>query len=484
MGAGIPTLEGRAPGSQPVDPGPGPGACPGPPTQAGAALKLPRLLAQTVRHFFPHFNDWLQALPDARLQEAITYPRHFLAWWGILLYLLQLGSRRSLDFDLSADSNALANLNRLAGTRLTTRPVHDTLDYYLGHSQPEGFAKVRRHMAGRLVRMKALDSARLQGRLRLLVDGTGHLRFHKKHCDRCLVQRHQHTTVYLHQVLEAKVLGPVGLVLSVGSAFLENANDPGPGAAEQRKQDCELKAFDRLEKQLKRDFPQTRFCLSGDNEFACGRVLAVCQKNRWSYLLVFKPGRTPALYAEFQALLGACPGHRLERAADGVKRLYRWLEGLPYRDSAGRDWVFNALECQETVNGATTTFAWITDLEVNAATVEELAASGREHWCIENEGFNRQKNSGLNLEHIYSTDPEKLKAYYYLLQIAHLLLQLLEKGSLLRQLAQEYAQETAAQLFGSLKHLAKRLLDGLRYGELPADPEAVGQIRFEPWNTS
>ncbi len=121
---------------------------------------------------------------------------------------------------------------------------------------------------------------------------------------------------------------------------------------------------------------------------------------------------------------------------------------------------------------------------MNAATVEELAASGREHWCIENEGFNRQKNSGLNLEHIYSTDPEKLKAYYYLLQIAHLLLQLLEKGSLLRQLAQEYAQETAAQLFGSLKHLAKRLLDGLRYGELPADPEAVGQIRFEPWNTS
>jgi hypothetical protein len=437
-----------------------------------------------VRHFFPDFNDRLKALPDARLQEAITYPRHFLAWWGILLYLLQLGSRRSLDFDLSADSNVLANLNRLAGTHLTTRPVHDTLDYYLGHSQPEGFARVRRHLAYRLVRMKALDPARLQGRLRLLIDGTGHLRFRQKHCERCLVQRHEHTTVYLHQVLEAKVLGPAGLVVSIGSAFIENADDAGAGSAQQRKQDCELKAFDRLQEQIKRDFPQTRFCVSGDSEFACGRVLQICRDNRWSYLLVFKPGRTPALYAEFEALLTLCPGNRLERETAGVTRVYRWVKGLAYRDSHGRDWVFNALECQETVAGQTTTFAWITDLEVSAVTVVEVADSGREHWCIENEGFNRQKNSGLNLEHIYSTDPEKLKAYYYLLQIAHLLLQLLEKGSLLRQLAQAYAQASAAQLFGGLKHLGKRLLEGLRYGELPAELAAVGQIRFEPWNTS
>ena len=58
------------------------------------------------------------------------------------------------------------------------------------------------------------------GRLQLLVDGTGHLCFHKKHCERCLVQKHEHTTVYLHQVLEAKVLGPAGLVLSAGTEFI------------------------------------------------------------------------------------------------------------------------------------------------------------------------------------------------------------------------------------------------------------------------
>jgi len=422
-------------------------------------------------------------LPDRRDQDAITYPRHFLAWWGILLYLLQLQARRNLDFDLSSDSHALANVNRLAGTDLTTRPVHDTLDYFVAHSSVAGFAALRRSMLRALLRQKALDPARVQGRARLLADGTGHLAFGKKHCDRCLVQRHETRTVYLHQVLEVKVLGPAGMVLSIGSAFIENSDDPGTGSPQQRKQDCELKALDRAAAQIKRDFPQTRFCLSGDSEFGCGRVLQLCKDKRWSYLLVFKPGRTPALYEEFQALLRLCPANQLTCGSDGVVRLYRWVEGLRYEDSVGRQWSFNAVQLQETVGGVTTTFAWITDLEVTAATVEEVADSAREQWRIENEGFNRQKNSGLNLEHVYAIDPDKLQVYYLLLQIAHILLQLVEKGSLLRQLAATLGKEPW-QWLGSLKNLGKRLLEGLRFGTLPEAIEPVGQIRFAAWDTS
>ena len=34
--------------------------------------------------------------------EAIVYETRFLAWWGLWLYLGQLGSRRQLDFQLDA----------------------------------------------------------------------------------------------------------------------------------------------------------------------------------------------------------------------------------------------------------------------------------------------------------------------------------------------------------------------------------------------
>jgi len=101
--------------------------------------------------------------------------------------------------------------------------------------------------------------------------------------------------------------------------------------------------------------------------------------------------------------------------------------------------------------------------------VEAIAQKGgRYRWKIENEGFNRQKNSGLNLEHVYSIDPEKWPAYYYLLQIAFILTQLLERGSLLRQLV-EGRGKNARAVFGSLANIAQRLREALVYCWWPAD---------------
>jgi hypothetical protein len=183
---------------------------------------------QTVRHFFPDFNAWLDRLPDTRDRDACTYATRFLAWWGLHLYLLQLGSRRQLDFELrDGGAVVLANLNRLAETRQATLPVHDTLDHFLGHVELAGWERLRTRCVQRLVRMKALDAARLLGRPVLLLDATGLLCFSRRHCPRRLTQRHGKQTLYLHHVLEAKILGPGGVVVSLGSEFIENADAAG-----------------------------------------------------------------------------------------------------------------------------------------------------------------------------------------------------------------------------------------------------------------
>jgi hypothetical protein len=107
-------------------------------------------------------------------------------------------------------------------------------------------------------------------------------------------------------------------------------------------------------------------------------------------------------------------------------------------------------------------------LDVDRDTVIEVATKGGRHrWHVENQGFNAQKNGGLNLEHAYSHREPQWPAYYYLLQIAHMILQLLEKGSLLRNLAAEQGK-TFKQLFGSLKNLAERLRESLRFLWWPA----------------
>jgi hypothetical protein len=446
--------------------GPGAHPCDPPPPEGGPALIAGRALVQTVRHFFPEFNRWLDRLPDTRVQEACTYSRRFLAWWGIALYLFQLGSRRQLDFELrDGGAKVLANVNRLAETEQTTLPVHDTLDHFLEHVNRAGWEGLRTRMVQRLLRMKALDAARLLGRPVLLIDATGLICFHQRHCDHCLVQRHGQQTLYLHHVLEAKLLGPAGVVVSLDSEFIENADagDAQGRPAEEVKQDCELKALARLLPRIKKTYPQLRFVLALDNLYACGTVFALAKAFQWSYVVTFKEGGTPALWREFRALLPLCPENTwTQRWGDGRVETYRWVP-LDYEDSEGRSWKFNALECTETTADRRQYFAWLTPLPVNRKTVTEIAQKGgRYRWKVENEGFNRQKNSGLNLEHVYSIHPEKWKVYYLLLQIAFMLVQLLERGSLLRRLADELGRPFW-KLFGSLKNVARRLLESLRY---------------------
>jgi hypothetical protein len=443
-------------------------------------------LAQAVRHFFPAFNAWLDRLPDTRVQEACTYATRFLAWWGIALYLRQLGSRRQLDFELrDGGPLVLANLNRLAEAAQTTLPVHDTLDHFVGHVKLAGWERLRRQAVPRRLRMKALDAARLLGRPVLLIDAAGLICFHRRHCPHCLVQRHGKTTLYLHHVLGAKLLGPAGVVVSLGSEFIENADagDTQGKSAAEVKQDCELKALHRLRPRIKEDYPQLAFVLALDSLYACGPVFALARQLKWSYVVTFKEGRTPALWQEYRALLPACPENALRREwGDGRVQEFRWVSQLAYEDREGRCWKLNALGCTETTaGGGRQYFAWLTPLPVGQKTVEEIAQKGgRDRWKVENEGFNRQKNSGLNLEHVYSIDPEKGKAYYLLLQIAFILVQLVERGSLLRRLAAEVGRPVW-KLFGSLPNVARRLLDSVRFvawAEEWFDPRQAGKRRI------
>jgi hypothetical protein len=425
-----------------------------------------------VRHFFPELNAWIDEFPDPRFPPLVIYHKRFLVWWGLCLFLCKLSSRRQLDYQLNTDGpEVLANLNRLAGTAQDSRPVNQTLEYFLEKIGSAPIVRLRQQMVQRLIRMKALDEARLQGRFLVLIDGSGYLVFRSKHCDHCLTQRHGETTLYMHQVLEAKLLGPAGTVVSIATEFIDNsdAQSAPAGASQERiKQDCELKALRRLVAGLRAEFPQLRICLSNDGLYACGEGFQVAKDYKCDYIYTFQPGRLPALWQEFQGLLRLCPDQRLERTtAEGVRQVYRWVNGLHYTDSAGREWTFNAIECIETnTDGKKTEWSWVTSLEVSHKTVVEVATrGGRARWRVENEGFNTQKNSGLNLEHAYSHTC--WAAYYFLLQIAHLLLQLVEKGSLLLHLAKEQGKRTAVDLFGSLKNMAQRLLDSLRYRHWP-----------------
>jgi hypothetical protein len=428
----------------------------------------------------------LDALPETRFEPRLLYHRRFLVWWGLLLFLCKLGRLRQLDSELRDEqTEVLANVNALAETQQTTLPVWGTLRHFLVHLGPSPLADLRTRMIRTLIRGKVLDAYRLGGAFVIAVDGTGHLRFSRRHCAHCLTQTHGERTYYYHQVLEAKLITWSGLALSVASEFIDNRHLSAATApsAEARKQDCELKAFIRLAEHLKEQYPQTPLCLAGDALNACGPVLQICADHHWHFVLTFKEGRLPAVWQEFQALLAAGP-HSVQvlHPQEGLTVEYRWVNDMSYQDEQQRRHTFHAVQCQIAQGESRQFFAWITDWRLTPQNVETITQQGgRQRWTIENAGFNTQKNGGYELEHVYGRDEDLLQSFYLLLQIAHLIWQLVEQGSLLRRVARQYGQSLLG-LYGSIRNLARRLLECLRFYRLPAEAFAVGtrlQIRLD-----
>ena len=431
-------------------------------------LDLGATLARTLAHFWPDFREWLAEVTDTRDQQKITYAAPFLLMMGLMLYLLKLGARRQLRFELDSPE-MLVNLNRLSGCRQEAIAHSDTVNHGLGHVPPPALRCLRRKMVQRLLRMKALLRSRLFGHYLIVLDGTGQLFFRQRHCPHCLTKTVDGVTQYYHHVLEAKLVTPEGLAISIASEFIEN-HDP-----KATKQDCELKAFRRLAEHLKQDFPQLRICLLLDGLYANGTVFDLCQQYHWKYIVTFKQGSLPALWQDYQGLLALAPeNRRAAKTTDGRQQTFAWAEALEHVDQEKRKHRVNAFQCLERDRDGEHFFAWLTNCSVSSDTVVPLAnRGGRCRWKIENEGFNIQKNGGFNLEHAYSTGERQIKNFYLLLQIAHMILQLIERGNLLSDRCQH--------LFGSLLKMAHRLAESLRNRLIPLetlDPETARRIQI------
>lgn len=409
---------------------------------------------RTVRHFFGEWGEIFKGVRDGRHRGMITYPLEELFFTGVLMYLCHLGSRRGINYRLRGNESAEEKSWQLFGTEHI--PHGDTLEYGFQKLNVEEVQQVVSWMTARLVRKKVLAKWRLFETYYLVaIDGTGILSFSEKHCPYCLTQKLNNGTIrYYHPVLEAKLITANGFAFSLMTEFIENRD---PGAS---KQDCELKAFYRLAKRLKKQFPRLQMCLLLDGLYAGGPTFKVCEQNDWKYLIVLSDDDLPDINQEFESLLKMAPDClcQIDRE-NGARQVYRWMNGLTYTDSNLDQHLLGVLESVQTsppgVGKETTNkYKWITNFTLISGNLRKLSDAGRSRWKIENEGFNLQKNGGYRLEHPYSQDDVAHKIFYLLLQMAFTIFQLMAKGSLFRT--------AFPKGLGSLKNIAFRFLDAWR----------------------
>jgi hypothetical protein len=371
------------------------------------------------------------------------------------MFLFQLKARRQIGL-LLRNGPSVHKFQTLFGVERF--PHGDTLEATFTNLETDQIQAVVTGMTETLIRKKVLYSYRL---LRIYfivaIDGTGTISFSRCHCPHCLTRTRNGKTFYYHPVLEAKLITSNGFVFSLMTEFIENPGD------KTTKQDCELNAFYRLAERLKTRFPRLPILLSMDGLFAGGPTFDLCHRYGWKFMIVLKDDDLPSVNEEFDALSKLQPENRLAWRTGKeaqIKQVFRWVDDIAYVDSLKKEHTLSAIECLETKpdkegQKKTTKFKWVTNCHVSYKHVTTLSNDGgRMRWKIENEGFNVQKNGGYELEHAYTNNPNSAKVFYLLLQIAHLLAQLLYNANLLKR--------DFPDGFGSAKNLAFRLLEAWR----------------------
>lgn len=367
-----------------------------------------------LKQYFPALTTMFERLTDIRNQSYVKYSMSVIFITRLLGLLCGKTSMRSLTEAMNTEI-CIKNISKILEIDLDEIPHYDTINDVFEQVNSEELRRIQKYMVNKLIRSKMFEKYRFMNKYyQIVVDGTHLVTFKERHCKHCLKRVYnrgseEENIEYYHYVLEAKLV--VGdIVISLDTEFVENEKE------EVSKQDCEIKAFYRMSKRIKKDYPKMKIIISGDALYGKYKVMDICRSNGWEYIIRLKEN--------LSALVEEVAG--LEKTESNQEEIKYWNE-LEY-GLVNKEKVANVIKYYEIKNNKTTEFMWITSFKITERNKEQLVYFGRQRWKIENEGFNMQKNGTFNIEHIYSKNYNAMKVHYFLIQFAHTIRQLLEKG--------------------------------------------------------
>lgn len=396
-----------------------------------------------MKKMLPDILNDLAKIKDYR-KKNVKHSLIMLLAYGILMFALHYSSRREANREMTAPI-LRENLKALF-PELETLPHGDTLYRLLERIEVEKIEETQIKLLKRMIENKKFVNYLIDKKYRIAIDGTQKL-MRKGECGDEYLIRHVGTDKeaqsYIY-VLEAVFVLGNGMVIPFMSEFLTN-KDIGnvTTSAEQRKNDCERRAFRRLAKRIKKTFPRLRIVLMMDSLYAIGPVFSICRDYNWDYMINFKSGSMPAVYEEAEKLMKLTPENTLETQWGDRKQTYTYINGIDYEyyntDTRVKNRLkLNVVKCHEewqekkadgSIEKKETTYVWLSSKPITMTNVfKRCTLIARYRWQIEN-NILVEKHQGYGYEHSFAINANALKGYHYLSKIAHMIMTLVMMSS-------------------------------------------------------
>ena len=437
----------------------------------------------------------LAQIPDPRNPKKIKHQMTVMMVYGILMFVFQITSRRKANREITTPQ-LLANLQTVF-PELPDMPHQDTLCRLLEKMDVNQIETHYIDLLKRLIRKKKFQNLLHQKRYLVAVDGT-----QKYIMDECWDERYLRRRIkgkdseyqYYAYVLETVLIFTNGMVLPLMSVFLENNGElEAIENDEEWKQDCELKAFHRLAKRLKQEFPKLSFTLLLDGLYANGPVMEICSKNKWEFMIVLKDKSLPSVWEEAEGLLRLDTEgeYCYERIWQGRQQTFRWVNGIEYEYGKRKVLTIHVVTCDETweeidkkgcVVTKTGHHAWISSSPINRKNIHERCnLAARKRWLHEN-NILKEKHQGYYYEHIFSHNWNAMRGYHYLMHIARMLNEMVLYSISLTEHVKEFGFQSSIEKFRIV--MTNREFDTERLRRLVESPGQLRLVYEENWKTS
>ena len=432
------------------------------------------VFTKTMFHYIPEILKYIDEIKDTRKREY--YSMRYLIISEMLMFLSEGRSQRFTETAYKG-TNYLENISKIIEEDVTTIPDAEIYTDVFSKIEKEEIEKFQNKINYRMIRNKTYESEKVLGKYNCLLDGSRFQKAHYEVSPEWLSQTKEGKTTWYIAMLELKLVAKE-MAISLMSEMIKNEDKKKGNETEQEiekksadklKQDCEFNASKRLLPAFRKQYPRLPVRIIADSLYPSIEMMKLCEELAFEYIFVLKDKKIPTLTKELLSLVSMPEGNReMIETAEHIA-LTMWVNGIDYQG------VTTNIIRQIKKNKKTGEYAiwmWMTNREVTHKNIQKIIYCAKLRDYIENQGFREQKiTSGIDLEHVYSKNVKAIKVIYTIIQITHLILQIIEHSDICGKFNKKYG---SVKVFRRkfFAHLTERFID-MKYVQMKI------QIRFD-----
>lgn len=399
------------------------------------------VFSKTIFHYVPEILKYIDEIREPRKRN--NYSMRYLIMSEMLMFLSEGKSQRFTE-TAYRDNKYLENIGKIIKEELRKIPDAEIYTNVFSKVEKEEIEKFQYKINYQMIRNKIYEGSKILGKYNLVLDATRFQKAHYEISEEWLKETKDGNTTWYLSMLELKLVAN-NMAISLMNEMIKNEDKKKENETEEEiknksieelKQDCELNASKRMLPRFRKIYPRLPVRIIADSLYPSIGLIELCEKENLEYIFVLKDKRIPTLLAEFLTLVSMSEGNREIKETKEQIVLTLWENDIDYKGKK-----INVIRqiTKDKETGKYSKWMWITNREITRNNLYKIIYCAKLRDYIENQGFREQKiTSGIDLEHVYSKDIKAIKVIYTIIQITHLILQIIEHSNICGEFNKKY----------------------------------------------